>query len=55
MARVVVLGSINVDLETKIDSYPNPGEKVVGEERSGVEVCHFSIVSRVSPRGAARQ
>ena len=31
MGRVIVLGSINVDLETKIDSYPNPGEKVVGE------------------------
>lgn len=34
MARVVVLGSINVDLETKIDSYPNPGEKVVGDKLS---------------------
>lgn len=31
MGRVIVLGSINVDLETKLDSYPNPGEKVVGE------------------------
>ena len=31
MGRVIVLGSINVDLETKIVSYPNPDEKVVGE------------------------
>lgn len=34
MSRVIVLGSINVDLETKIDSYPNPGEKVIGESLS---------------------
>lgn len=30
MGRVIVLGSINVDLETTIDAYPQPGEKVVG-------------------------
>lgn len=29
MGRVIVLGSINVDLETRIDAYPQPGEKVV--------------------------
>lgn len=29
MGRVIVLGSINVDLETRVDAYPQPGEKVV--------------------------
>lgn len=29
MGRVIVLGSINVDLETRVDVYPQPGEKVV--------------------------
>ncbi len=30
MGRVIVLGSINVDLEARIDDYPAPGEKVIG-------------------------
>lgn len=34
MGRVIVLGSINVDLETRVSSYPGPGEKVVGESLS---------------------
>lgn len=34
MGRVIVLGSINVDLETRIDTYPAPGEKVVGHSLS---------------------
>lgn len=29
MGRVVVLGSLNVDLEAKVPRHPNPGEKVV--------------------------
>ncbi|MFT3877785.1 MAG: PfkB family carbohydrate kinase [Propioniciclava sp.] len=29
MGRVIVLGSINVDLETRVDAYPQPGEKVI--------------------------
>lgn len=34
MGRVIVLGSINVDLETTVDSFPRPGEKVVGHSLS---------------------
>lgn len=34
MGRVIVLGSINVDLETTVGAYPQPGEKVVGHSLS---------------------
>lgn len=34
MGRVIVLGSINVDLETTVGAYPKPGEKVVGHSLS---------------------
>lgn len=30
MGRVIVLGSINIDLEVKVDSFPGPNEKVMG-------------------------
>ena len=34
MSRVIVLGSINVDLETRLESYPQPGEKVMAQSLS---------------------
>lgn len=34
MGRVIVLGSINVDLETTVDTYPEPGAKVIGHTLS---------------------
>ncbi|MDA8439184.1 MAG: ribokinase [Propionibacterium sp.] len=34
MARVIVLGSINVDLEIKVPVHPHLGEKVIAEEFS---------------------
>lgn len=34
MGRVIVLGSINVDLEVRVAGYPAPGEKAVGESLS---------------------
>ena len=34
MGRVIVLGSINVDLETTVDAFPQPGQKVVGHALS---------------------
>ncbi len=34
MARVIVLGSINVDLEVRVPRHPRVGEKVIGESLS---------------------
>lgn len=34
MGRVIVLGSINVDVEARIDTYPAPGEKVTARSLS---------------------
>lgn len=31
MGRVIVLGSLNVDLVTEVERHPNPGETVLGE------------------------
>ncbi len=31
MGRVIVLGSVNVDLEVRVPHHPKPGEKVIGE------------------------
>ena len=31
MGRVVVLGSLNVDLVTHVERHPEPGETVLGE------------------------
>ena len=31
MGRVVILGSLNVDVVTRVDSHPRPGETVLGE------------------------
>ena len=31
MGRVVVLGSLNVDVVTRVEAHPRPGETVLGE------------------------
>lgn len=34
MGRVIVLGSLNVDLEVRVKEHPHPGDKVMGESLS---------------------
>ncbi len=50
MGRVIVLGSINVDLETTVGSYPRPGEKVVGES-----LCRYAGGKGANQAVAARR
>lgn len=54
MGRVVVVGSLNVDLVTRVERHPNPGETVVGiglERRAGGKGANQAVAAATA--GAA--
>ena len=48
MGRVVVLGSLNVDLVTRVERHPSPGETVLGDGLPGSPAARAP--TRPSPR-----
>ena len=39
MGRVVVVGSLTVDVVTRVERHPVPGETVLGESGTALSIC----------------
>ena len=55
MGRVIVLGSLNVDLEVHVPAMPSSGEKVMGDRLmrfAGGKGGNQAVAARAAPGGA---